>query len=119
MMIECEKVPLLPDPLLHGLQSLAIPQLGSKLLRSIKKYPDAKLLRQCLRSDQCAAVRLLEHRQAGGRKSTYSGRIIQVVPVCPPDLTLVAALEEVQPARIILGKFLGPAALVHVGMQMK
>ena len=68
MMIECEKVSLLPDPLANGLQLLAVSQLGSKLIHCIKKNSGTELLHQGLRSDECAVIGLLQHRQTGRRK---------------------------------------------------
>ena len=116
MMIEREQVPLLPDPFTRRSQLFAVAQLRGELIHGIKKNPNAKLSCQRSGGDECVFICLLQHRQAGYCKGAEPRRVVQVIPVCPPDFPSVAAFEEVQPARVILGKLGSPAALIHVRM---
>ena len=116
MMIEREQVPLLPNPFTCRAQLLAVAQLRGEFIQGIEENSNVELLRQRSGGDECTFICLLQHRQASCRKGAEPCRVIQVIPVCPSDFPSVAAFEEVEPARIILGKLGSPVALIHVRM---
>ncbi len=66
-----------------------------------------------------AGVLALQQRQTGRDERPDPRRVVHIVEGSAPDVALVSALEEVQPARVVLRELGDPAALVDVRVQVQ
>ena len=102
VVIEDEVLALAPDVLAQLRHARFVAQLLAQLGHVREEEPDVEVARQGLRGHDGALVVALQERQARGDERRDARGVVQVVPVRAAQVALVLALEEMQPAGVVL-----------------
>lgn len=118
-MVEGESVAMLPDVAMDLGHARAIPEFLGKIRDIGGEHADVERPGQRLCGHRRSGVVGHDHGQSRGRVCCHPRREVQVVPGGPADLPAVAALQEVEPSRVVLRELGDPAPLIDIGAQVE